>query len=63
MDRQFQNAESPINESLAPPSNLTLESGLHPRKHFSARVSTDEGILIDESDEQRWNALASIVES
>jgi hypothetical protein len=51
-DEQNQNADLAIDESFEPDSNVTLERDLHPSKHFLPSISTEEGMKIDESDEQ-----------
>jgi hypothetical protein len=52
-----------MDESLESDSNVTVERDLHPKKQFLARLSTDEGMQIDESDEQNQNADLSMNES
>jgi hypothetical protein len=42
---------------------VTIERDLHPEKQSLPRVSTDEGMEIDESDEQPQNARSEIEES
>jgi hypothetical protein len=42
---------------------VIVERELHPTKQHSQIVSTEEGIQIDESDEQLQNAKPSIHES
>jgi hypothetical protein len=39
-------------DSREPDSNVTVESREHPAKQFSQRISTEEGMQIDESDDQ-----------
>jgi hypothetical protein len=41
---------------LEPDSNVTVERDRHSEKHCRQSLSTDEGIQIDESDEQPENA-------
>jgi hypothetical protein len=43
-------------ENLEPTSKVTVESALHPLKQRAQRSSTDDGMQIDESDEQDKNA-------
>jgi hypothetical protein len=50
-DEQFQNDESPINESCEPDSNVTVERDRQLKNVFLQSVRRDEGIQIDESDE------------
>jgi hypothetical protein len=45
-----------IGGSREPDSNVTLERATHRMKHCSPRTSTDDGMQIDESDEQSKNA-------
>jgi mannitol-1-phosphate/altronate dehydrogenase len=42
---------------------VIVERELHPQKQYSQIRSTEEGIQIDESDEQPENAVGSIHES
>jgi hypothetical protein len=42
---------------------VTLERDRHSEKHFLQSLSTDEGIQIDESDEQQEKAERSMEES
>jgi hypothetical protein len=51
-DEQDQKADSSIDESREPDSNVTLERDLHPWKQYLPSFSTEEGMQIDESDEQ-----------
>jgi hypothetical protein len=51
-DEQHQNPDSPIAEKLESNSNVTFERDLHSPKQRRPSVSTDEGMQIDESDEQ-----------
>jgi hypothetical protein len=46
--------------SFDPDSNVNDESCVQCSKHFSPRISTEEGIQIDFSDEQRENEYRSI---
>jgi hypothetical protein len=48
---------------LEPDSNVTVERDWHKEKQYLPRRSTDEGMQIDESDEQFKNADSSIDES
>jgi hypothetical protein len=59
----LQNAEPSIHESLELDSNVSVERDLHPEKQSSQIFSTEQGIQIDESDEQSLNAERSIHES
>jgi hypothetical protein len=52
-----------IEESLELDSNVTVEIALQREKHRSPRLSTEEGMQIDESDEQEENADLAIEES
>jgi nicotinic acid mononucleotide adenylyltransferase len=52
-----------MDENLEPGSNATLASARHPSKHLAQSCSTDDGMQIDESDEQRQNAYSSIRDS
>jgi hypothetical protein len=51
-----ENAPFSIRETLEPMQNVTFESAEHDEKQFSLSLSTDEGIQIDESDEEASNA-------
>jgi hypothetical protein len=51
-DEHHEKADLPIHETLQPDSNVTVDRELHPRKHLGPRFLTDEGMQIDESDEQ-----------
>jgi hypothetical protein len=51
-DEQNQNADLSMNESLETDSNVSVERDLQPKKHVSPSTSTEEGMQIDESDEQ-----------
>jgi hypothetical protein len=62
-DEQPRNAESAIDESFEPDSNVTLERDSHSQKHLSPSISTEEGMIIDESDEEEANANSAIDES
>jgi hypothetical protein len=62
-DEQHRNADSSIDESLAPDSNVTVERDSHSLKHQLLSCSTEEGMQIDESDEQKRNADSAIDES
>jgi hypothetical protein len=62
-DEQYRNVDSPINDSLASNSNVTIERELHPEKQDLQSLSTDEGMQIDERDEQDKKADPSIDES
>jgi hypothetical protein len=48
----LKNALHPIHQSLESHSNVIVERDLHRLKQDSQIFSTDEGIQIDESDEQ-----------
>jgi hypothetical protein len=52
-DEQCKNARPSIRASLEGVSNVTIESASHPMKHFQPSSSTDDGMQIDESDEQK----------
>jgi hypothetical protein len=54
-DEHPENAVRPIRDSLEPDSNVADPRLLHLQKQFSGRSSTDEGIQISRSDEQRQN--------
>jgi hypothetical protein len=54
-DEQLQNARLPIHESLESDLNVIDEGDLHPVKQKERILSTQEGIQIDESDEQLFN--------
>jgi hypothetical protein len=58
-----QNAEFAICGSFDSLLKLTFDKARHPQKQFSQMISTDEGIQIDESDEESPNAACSIRES
>jgi hypothetical protein len=62
-DEQPWKADLPIDETLQPDSNVTIERDSHPAKQAVRRFSTDEGMQIDESDEQLWKADAPIHET
>jgi hypothetical protein len=62
-DEQPENADSAIDESLEPDSNVTVERDLHLEKHHLPRLSTEEGMKIDESDEHQANADSPIDKS
>jgi hypothetical protein len=49
---QPENAASARFETRHPVANVTLERIVHAEKQHAARISTDEGIQIDSSDEQ-----------
>jgi hypothetical protein len=51
-DEQAQEAEFSMRESVEPRSNVTLESLLHSQKQHLQKISTDEGMQMDDSDEQ-----------
>jgi hypothetical protein len=55
-DEQLQNALHAIHESLEPDGNVIVESALHSLKQDSPIFLTEEGMQIDESDEQKPNA-------
>jgi hypothetical protein len=52
-EEQPEKAEGSTPKSLESASNVTAESFSHSPKHLSQRVSTDEGMQMLESDEQR----------
>jgi hypothetical protein len=62
-DEHKENADSPIDESLEPDLNVTVERDLHSKKHIVPSFSTEEGMQIDESDGQDENADFSIDKS
>jgi hypothetical protein len=51
-DEQKENADSAIDESFEPDSNVTIERDSHPKKQDLPSILTEEGMKIDESDEQ-----------
>jgi hypothetical protein len=51
---------SGTDDSLEPGSNVTVESIEHSQKHPRPSISTEEGMQIDESDEQCLNTSDSI---
>jgi hypothetical protein len=53
----------PIEESLEVVANVTVERCSQPQKQPSLSILTDEGMQIDESDEQSANADFSIRKS
>jgi hypothetical protein len=55
-DEQLENAEPSIHETLETDSKVTVERELHRLKQPRQIFSTEEGIQIDESDEQSENA-------
>jgi hypothetical protein len=59
-DEQNEKTSSSIRRSFDPDSKLTAEIDLHRAKQDLQRISTEEGIQIDFSDEQTDNALSSI---
>jgi hypothetical protein len=63
IDEQHANACRSMRESLAPDSNVTLESDTHLWKQPWQSTSSDDGMQIDESDEQAKNADLSIRKS
>jgi hypothetical protein len=62
-DEHSQNANSAIDESWEPDSNVTVERDPHSKKQFSPVLSIEEGMQIDESDEHVQNADSAIDES
>jgi hypothetical protein len=62
-DEQYRNADSSMDESLEPDSNVTVERESHSEKQVLPRLSTDEGMQIDESDEQFQNEDSSMDDS
>jgi hypothetical protein len=51
-DLQDENADSSMRKSLEPAANMTHERAEHSEKHFWEIISTDEGMQMDESDQQ-----------
>jgi hypothetical protein len=62
-DEQFEKASFSIRRGAGPAANVTDESLPQYAKQEEATVSRDEGRKIDQSNEQRENALGSITES
>jgi hypothetical protein len=62
-DVQFENADSWMDESLDPDSNVTVERDPQLSKQCLPSRSTDEGMQMDERDEQYENANPSMDES
>jgi hypothetical protein len=62
-EQQLKNAPTPIDESFEPDSNETVERDRHPRKHISPSVVTENGMHIDESEEQLRNAAFPMEDS
>jgi hypothetical protein len=62
-DEHPENADSSIDESLEPDSNVTVERDSHPQKHLKSSLSTEDGMQIDESDGQYKNEDSAIDES
>jgi hypothetical protein len=60
MGGQLANTSCPISSSLVLDSNVTVERDSHPKKQYLPSISTEEGMKIDESDEQKENAEAPI---
>jgi hypothetical protein len=58
---QPENAWFSIRDNLEFDSNVTVESLKQPLKQLAQRTSTEEGMTIDEIDEQPQNAEASMV--
>jgi hypothetical protein len=54
-DEHSWNAASAINESWEPDSNVTVERDPHPEKQPMPRLSTEEGMQIDERNEHSQN--------
>jgi hypothetical protein len=52
-----------MDESLESDSNVSVERDLHPEKQFLPSLSTEEGMQIDDSDEQNQNADSPMDES
>jgi hypothetical protein len=52
-----------MRDSLQPASNVTLEGLAQASKQHAPSFSTDDGMQIDESDEQDENACDFILES
>jgi hypothetical protein len=51
-DEQQQKADCSMDESFEPDSNVTVRRDEHAEKQESPSVSTEEGMQIDESEEQ-----------
>jgi hypothetical protein len=51
-DEHFAKTLGSIHESLEPDSNVTVERAEHPVKHSLQIRSTDDGMTIEQSDEQ-----------
>jgi hypothetical protein len=62
-DSQCEKADSGIDASLEPDSNVTVARDRHTWKHFLPSVSTVEGMQIDEREEQWENEYLSIQQS
>jgi hypothetical protein len=62
-DEQCQNADSSMNESLEPDSNVTVKMDSDSQKQCLPRLSTDEGMQIDDSEEHQQNADSLMEES
>jgi hypothetical protein len=54
-DEQLSNASPSIREKWESDSNLTVESDVQSLKQLRSRASTEEGMQIEESDEQPEN--------
>jgi hypothetical protein len=52
-DEHSQNARASMDESFEPDSNVTVERDSQSEKHSSPSCSTEEGMHIDESDEDQ----------
>jgi hypothetical protein len=62
-DRQLANAESPIDKSRQPDSNVTIESRGQSEKQSRPSVLTENGMQTEESDGEPMNAWSWISES
>jgi hypothetical protein len=51
-DEQFEKADCSIRDNLEFDSNVITESFLQSEKHFSQMIVRDEGMQIDDSNEQ-----------
>jgi hypothetical protein len=61
-EEQSLNPQAPMDKSVEPDSNVTIERDLHAWKQRSPSVSTDEGMQIDGSEEHPANVARSIEE-
>jgi hypothetical protein len=60
---QHRNAASSICDTLHSGPNVTVKRDSHPEKHDLHSFSTEEGMPMDESDEQDSNAESAMHES